>query len=145
MCGKQASDIYVIDVEGAQLRVCAKCARGEKVISKDIPKPSASGQAIQPERRNPEEEMELIEGYGRAVREAREAMKLPLKVLAEMLNEKETLLLRVEEEKTKPTIQLTAKLEKALNIRLAAQPKSEGAYHGRKSDKATIGDFIVKR
>jgi len=33
---------------------------------------------------------ELIDNYGKVIREAREKMQLPLKVLAEMLNEKET-------------------------------------------------------
>ncbi len=145
MCGKQMTDVFIIAVDPAQLRVCKKCAKGAKVIGRDSTMPISSRPAPQQSRGNAEEDMELIENYGAAIRNAREAMKLPLKVLAEMLNEKETLLLRVEEEKTKPPIQLTKKLERALNIRLAAPSKPEDSYHGKRGDKATLGDFIVKR
>jgi putative transcription factor len=144
MCGKSAGDIYIIEIEGAQLRVCSKCAKGEKIIAKETPKQPAPNSATQYIGVKAEEGLELIEGYGATIRNARESMKLPLKVLAEMLNEKETLLLRVEEEKTKPPIELTKKLERALKVRLSFQPKAEGTYHGKKGDSATIGDFIKK-
>ena len=99
---------------------------------------------VQREAKQVDGEPEMIEGYGRAIRGAREGMKLPLKVLAEMLNEKETLLLRIEEEKTQPNDTLIKKLEKSLNITLTIKPKAEGAYHGKKNGSVTIGDFIVK-
>ena len=144
LCGKPTNEINVVNVEGAELRVCSKCAKGEKVIKKENGMESRPKGTAQREAKQVQEEPEIIEGYGRAIREAREGMKLPLKVLAEMLNEKETLLLRIEEEKTQPNDALIKKLEKSLNIALTAKPKAEGSYRGRKNDNVTIGDFIIK-
>ncbi len=145
ICGRPTSDIYVVEVENVEMRVDARCAKGKKVIRTEFQKDIKKKGAIQAQRPKKEDEV-LIEGYGTAIRRAREGMKLPIRVLAEMLNEKEHLLVRIEEEKTRPTIELTAKLEKALSIKLTEQA-SEGdgakkAVPNSREGKATIGDFI---
>jgi ribosome-binding protein aMBF1 (putative translation factor) len=78
------------------------------------------------------------------MKEARERMKIPIKVLAEMLNEKETLLSRVEQQKTLPPEELRKKLERALGITLQESERSEQKVSmiGRKSQEgATLGEF----
>ena len=69
-------------------------------------------------------------------------MKLPMKVLAEMINEKETLLSRVEQQHTLPTLKLAKKLEKALNIKLEAAPEQRQDAPKSKKSSATLGEFI---
>jgi putative transcription factor len=109
LCGRQTSDIYVVDVEGVELRACQRCAKGKKVLRTELEssKKAKPGkpwqQQAKPKR---EEDKELVENYGEAIRKARERMKLPIRVLAEMINEKEHLLARVENEETHPTIAL---------------------------------------
>lgn len=73
-------------------------------------------------------------------------MRLPLKVLAEMLNEKETLLLRVEQQRTMPSMELAKALEKALGIKLteSGQPQADGSGYGGKGEKVTLGDYIKR-
>ena len=137
------NDVYVVSVEGADLRVCSSCAAGKKLIYKEMGEDRTAKQRSKT-RKNGEAEAELIEGYGGAVHAARDRMQIPLKVLAEMINEKESYLLKVEEEKTRPSIELTKKIEKALNIKLTVQkgndePKSGS---GRKGGGATLGDFL---
>jgi putative transcription factor len=144
LCGNSTSSVFVVDVEGVELRVCPKCAKGKRVVYKEEPKRTITKRAIaaKPRKARPEE-AEIVENYGAVVRNARESMQLPIKVLAEMINEKKTLLLRVEQQKTKPSIQLTKKLEKALNIRLE-QPLEDSYKRRFQSDKksgATLGEF----
>jgi putative transcription factor len=147
ICGKKTSDVYIVNVEEVELRVCTKCAQGKKIVSKVLEKGAKQGlqKNYQRERKNDFEQ--LIEDYGAAVKQARESMKLPIKVLAEMLNEKETFLLRIEEEKAKPSEELRKKLEKALAIRLTEVAGTETENTGSRGggDKATLGDFMKKR
>ncbi len=146
LCGRQLKDVYVIDVENVEMRVCAACAKGKRVLRTEMEKPAqrrgSPGPAPMPQRPAREEDMALIEGYGGAIRNARERMKLPIKVLAEMINEKEHYLQRVEEEKTEPTMALTKKLEKALSIKLTEEPHEEGRVQTRRATEATLGEFV---
>ncbi|MGC8495746.1 MAG: helix-turn-helix domain-containing protein [Candidatus Micrarchaeia archaeon] len=143
LCGRKIEHAYVIDVEGVELRVCADCAAGKHVIEE--PKPQGK-KVYRKVGTSSEEQKSVVEGYGSIIRNARERMKIPLKVLAEMINEKETLLLRVEEEHTLPSIELTKKLEKALNIKLAVESSDdESKQSGRvSSTEASLGEFIKK-
>jgi putative transcription factor len=143
ICGSKTKDVYIVNVEDVELRVCTKCAKGKKIVSKVVErtnKPKMAG--IESKK----EEAQLIDDYGVAIHNAREAMKLPLKVLAEMLNEKETLLLRIEQQKTLPSVELTKKIEKALSIKLAdtGEPQ-EKSYGGNRGDKITMADYIKRK
>jgi putative transcription factor len=144
LCGRQTRDIYVVNVESVELRACASCAKGKKVIRTELEsaKQSANSRNARPVHVR-EEDRPLVENYAKVIREARERMKLPIKVLAEMINEKEHLLLRIEEEKTLPTIALTKKLEKVLKVKLTEEPKEDKErFTTRQQQKPTIGDFI---
>jgi len=144
ICGTRANDIYIVDVEEVELRVCAKCAKGKKIISR-VSEQKAAAQARNV-RAAKNEPPQLVENYGRIIQNAREAMKLPLKVLAEMINEKETLLLRVERQRTMPSQELSKKLERALKIRLteSAEAGTERVSVGR-ADRASLGEFMDRK
>ncbi|MGC8647620.1 MAG: multiprotein bridging factor aMBF1, partial [Candidatus Micrarchaeia archaeon] len=141
LCGKKIEQAYVIEVEGVELRVCADCAVGKHIIQE--PKLKKSKKAEKVAKKDNGSNDQIVENYGSIIREARERMKIPLKVLAEMINEKETLLLRIEEQKTLPSIELTKKLEKALNIKLSAKSQEdEQAHSSRRSEEASLGEFL---
>ncbi|EQD48105.1 transcriptional regulator, XRE family [mine drainage metagenome] len=146
LCGNKTANIYVVDVEGVELRVCAKCAKGKRVISKvdtDARKTTGKQFQVSHSASKQQEEAEIIDDYGKVIREARERMKIPINALAEMINEKETLLYRVENQKTLPTQALARKLEKALNIKLERDmSKAEDTAHGNKKESATLGEFM---
>jgi putative transcription factor len=141
LCGNKISEVYVINLDGTELRVCARCAAGKAVIGR-------SGEKVRttPMHRSAlKEEAPLKDNYGTIIREARERMKLPIKVLAEMLNEKETFILRVEEQTMRPDAKLAKKLEKALGVTLYGEQEPTGTVHGRgNSEKATLGEFIER-
>jgi putative transcription factor len=146
ICGKKTEVLYVIDVEGAQLSVCASCSRGNPVIDEiGIKKETIRGKKVFAGRKQRIEAAELVDDYGERIRKAREGMKIDLKVLGEMINEKHSTLLRVEEGKMPPDINLTAKLEKALGIKLASAEEDREGPKLSKSGPITLGDAMIKK
>jgi len=145
LCGARTKDVYIVDIESVELRVCTKCAVGKKIVSKVVEKTNAPKQSYKSSPKS--EEPLLIENYGTVMHNAREAMKIPIKVLAEMISEKETHLSRVEQQKTLPSEELRKKIEKALSIKLTepATTHSENKSYGGGGDKPTLGDFIKKK
>ncbi len=116
LCGRGMEIVHIISLEGAELRVCAKCSEGKRVVYKE--NPFQKEQKTEGRRQDAKEEKELVVDYGARIREAREKLKIPVKVLAEMINEKEHFLSRVESQKTTPPDVLVRKLERTLNIKL---------------------------
>ncbi len=145
ICGRKTDKLYIIDVEGAELTSCAKCSEGKDiidVISEDEPKKSGAAAT----QRTAAQEEELIEDFGGEIRKARERMGLPLNVLAERINEKESTLNRVERGKLQPTVELTKKLEKNLGIKLTSIPEQTTGGTGRKpGGSVTLGDAAVRK
>jgi putative transcription factor len=144
LCGRPMDVAYVVMVEDVELRVCAKDAKGKKVLrTSEDERARTKHKTTMPKK---EEEQTLVENFGKVIQKARERMQLPIKVLAEMINEKETLLSRVEKEETLPSVTLTKKLEKALGIKLVeGEPEAkERVSFENRSDKATLGDFLGK-
>jgi putative transcription factor len=145
LCGREMKDVYIVSVESVEMRVCGSCSKGKKILYREVEMKKTGGpKVLTKSKKASEEEAELVEGYGKKIREARDRMQLPVKVLAEMISEKEPYLVRVEEEKTIPSITLTNKLEKTLQIKLTQQKNEESSSHMRgKSEKATLGDFVA--
>lgn len=141
LCGRGTDEVYIVSIEGAQLRVCPSCAKGKGGV---LERPARQHSMATVRRAVSEEENEQVrEGFGTAIRSRREQMKLPLKVLAEMLNEKESLLLRIEQEKTQPTTALRKKLEHALGITLLSKEEPNPAARAPRqgSKEPTLGEF----
>ncbi|MFZ5500951.1 MAG: helix-turn-helix domain-containing protein, partial [Candidatus Micrarchaeota archaeon] len=61
---------------------------------------------------------EIIEGYGKIIRAAREKAGIPTSVVAERIKEKENYIKAIEQGRFMPTIEVARKLEKELNIKL---------------------------
>ncbi len=144
ICGSKTNDVYIVNVEDVELRVCTKCAKGKKIVSKVVDRKNAPKSVAKAAK---SEAPLLVENYGTKIHNARESMKLPLKVLAEMINEKETLLLRVEQERTLPPAELVKRLEKALGIKLTdtAELQVERNISVGGGDKITLGDYIKRK
>lgn len=144
ICGRRASSLYTIDVDGTELRVCSVCAEGKKILARPQAqkKPGSPYRNARP-RPKTDEERPIVQNYGAVIRHAREKMSLPLKVLAEMINEKESFLRRVEEEKTVPTSKTVKQLEHALSIKLLSEAEEEPERTGGdRKESASLGDFM---
>ena len=143
MCGKEVASTSRVRIEGSILGVCPDCAKfGQPVdpVPQSLPPaPSARspssetrGARIGGTRRRLEErdlyqeigELELAPDWGRRVRLAREAHTWTPEQLGKKLNEKKSIVLKIESGSFHPPDELVRKLEHLLKIRLRAE---EGA------------------
>lgn len=141
MCGRKSDELYLVDIEGAQMTVCRSCSAGNDILqtfsdkAKPAPKPRST-----PQR----DAVGIVEDYGRIIRRARESLGLPAKVLAERINEKESTLVRVEKGDALPDDRLAKKLEKALNVKLLVTETSDKKlFSSQKASGITFGDSVI--
>jgi len=139
ICGAEGAG-YIILVEGARLTVCHDCSGAGKLLRAPAP-PQSAGPS--PAYRG-KAEMEVVDGYGQAIADARKRMGLPLEVLAERINEKHSFLERVERERTLPDEKLARKLEKELGIKLLQEVSSGVAVNVKdgQGKGMTLGDIL---
>ena len=148
ICGRE-DQLYTVEIDRAKLRVCFDCSKSGKLL--EAPRPQAkirAGPQFQERTaRREKTEVDIVSDYGPKIKAAREKMHISRDVLAEMINEKESFLDRVESARTLPPEALGRKLEKALGIMLyeevgvSSSPVSKGEKKG-----LTLGDVIrVKR
>ena len=146
ICGRKTDTLYIIDVEGAELTSCAKCSAGKDIVDTISPDDEKGGARRPAQRSSSAPEEEMVEGYGYMIRKARENMGLPITVLAERINEKESTLNRVEHGKMLPTASLTKKLEKHLGIKLTMVPEPEKRIGtGSRPGPITLGDAAERK
>ena len=88
LCGRKTESAYIISIEEVELKVCPRCAKGNHVI-REVTDGSGVRAGKAERHRTQVSESEIVEDYGSRIRTAREHMKIPIKVLAEMLSEKE--------------------------------------------------------
>jgi putative transcription factor len=144
LCGRRINEVYTISLENTDLRVCSSCSKGKKVLGVEGQAANAKGRSSTRIVQKKDESETLIENFGEAIRNARERMQLPLKVFAEMINEKEGYLIRIESERALPSDALVKKLENALHMKLTTVKKDDPKIHSQRKGDATLGDFIVR-
>jgi len=142
-------------IEGAKITVCQSCAQfGIKIkskpklttTSKDLyTKPKSSLKKVV-HRREIEESVEIVSDYAMRIRNARNARGFNQDQFAQKLNEKPSLLRRIEAGKVKPTIKLAKKIEKVYNIKLIKrideiEPTGRQSHYMKKSDGSSLGDI----
>lgn len=144
ICGKPSETIYVIEIEGAQMSACISCAKGKKVLAKREESVMAEPKRAAHEKVEEGEE-ELYDDYGTMIRKRREELSLPLKVLAERINEKESTMKRVEEQKTLPSQELMKRIEKELGIKLTHKVEQIRSHGTGTGGSITLGDAAFKK
>jgi len=132
VCGKKIEgQPYIALIEGAKLIVCNECARLAS-ISWRLSKRRSKAKAVIKSRplkaikvsppKKLGEDLEVIEGYGLIVKRAREKLGLSQEELGSLINEKASVIKRVESERMIPDTSLARKLEKALGVKLLIKP-----------------------
>jgi len=139
ICGAEGAG-YIVLVEGAKLSVCQDCSGAGKLLRAPPPVRDLTIQSA----RAGKVEMEVVDGFGTIIADARKKMGLPLEVLAERINEKHSFLERVEHEKTLPDEKLAHKLEKELGIKLLVEVSSGNAVNVKdgQGKGMTLGDIL---
>jgi len=143
-------------IEEAKLTVCSECAKlGKDTWEEPKPKlavPRLRAPPIQfraSPKKVPEpivDTTQLVDGFEAKIRQAREKLGLTHEDLGKRINEKVSLLRKVETGKMKPDNKLASRLEHALKVKLIV-PATEGKVPQTKMAKQanrelTLGDLI---
>jgi len=148
MCGKDVETTSRVRLERAVLGLCPDCSKFGTPVdppppapeeeSSRVPSRSHSGGAVvtatrpagRPRRLEERDlyqeigELELAPDWGRKVRIARETLGWNPEELAKRLNEKKSVVLRIESGTMHPPDALVRKLERLLKVRLRASPET---------------------
>jgi len=168
MCGSEQPSLTTVKVEGAELQLCDECKEfGTEVRTESSSTTStkystsnsggsgssgaggtASGGSSggSTRRRDMFDDMdELVADYDRRIREARESRGLSQEDLAKSLNEKASLIRKLERGDMLPSDDVRDKLAGELEISLVEGEDTDDAeWSGGSSTTTTLGD-VVKR
>jgi len=144
ICGRRGA-FAIIEVEGAKLKVCGSCAYGKKILYNldDAGEPTGRRERAAP--KNLQETEEIIEGYGKIIKNARENLGLTRTVVAERISEREGYLEKIEREELTPTFEIAKKLEKELGITLVEKVQASvaaSAQTSKKFSEPTLADML---
>jgi putative transcription factor len=145
-------------IEGAKLTVCAECSKHGKVTWEEPAKPTMPqtyGTPTQVTPRAPiqikkkvitarvDTSQEIVADYAEVIRQAREKIGLTHEDLGKKINEKESVLRKIETGKMAPNDQLISKLEHTLKITLLVPVAEEKVSLPKSpSHEMTLGDLI---
>ncbi|OPY34597.1 MAG: transcription factor [Methanomassiliicoccales archaeon PtaU1.Bin124] len=156
LCGKATDKLTTVRIEGTMLKVCSDCAKfGDNVKAggKDAP----NRVVIQSRLENRERRMktkdvytqeeqqveELADDYGERIRKGREAKGWKQEDLAHQMNERLSLIQKVERHDIKPDDILAKKIEKTLGIVLIEKvPLVKTEKQAVANRGLTLEDFI---
>ena len=169
MCGTETGSPKTVKIEGAELEVCDDCAdfgtevrteetsststkystssSGSSSSSASSPSGGSSGTTGGGGRRDMFDEMdEVVQDYDDRIRTAREAEDLTQEELANQLNEKASLIRKLERGDVLPSDSIQRKLEKELGIDLSMGGSDDDNEwsSGSATGGTTLGD-VVKR
>jgi len=157
VCGRKihGSTIRAV-IEGAKLTVCVECSKYGKIIReeevesgqrapKKAPVPFSARMQKKTVGAKVEITQEVVEGYHAKIRQAREKLGLSHEELGKKINEKTSVLSKLETGKMTPNNMLVTKLEHVLKIKLLVPIKEEKILPGfpkSPNRETTLGDLI---
>ncbi|SHH19854.1 multiprotein bridging factor aMBF1 [Halobaculum gomorrense] len=164
MCGAEKASLTTTKVEGAELELCSDCSDfGTEVrtessssaatkystsssSSSSSDSSSSSSSSSSSRRRDMFDDMETVAGdYDDRIRQAREAASLSQEDLANDINEKASVIRKLERGDILPSDDVQQKLEKKLGISLVEGESVDDAdWEASSSGSMTLGD-VVKR
>ncbi len=164
VCGRRINGVpYKAIIEGARLVVCHDCAVLGSISWELRNKPSTPRSSVRIQKsprmkprktvrpQSPmEPALELVQDFGLRIKRAREERELTPEDLGRRINEKVSVLKKLENQKMKPADKLARKLERALKIQLLAPTPtahvSPKEVLGRTIPKSvTLGDLMKKK
>jgi putative transcription factor len=154
LCGKDVTFLRKVTIEGVQLEVCQECAKFGIEAKKEAPKEEAPVPVVvqrleSRERRGKPKDVydaggtdELVDDLGKRVRDARSKKGMTHKQLAMKINERVTVLSKVETGEMRPDDRLIKKLEKELGIKLKEKVPETLAGKESKAGSLSLADHI---
>lgn len=152
MCGKDGP-LFTTAVETTTLKLCKNCSSMGKVLAGPPPAPvkqkakrAATAGAAPMRAAEPETVTVIVGDHATRIRKARERLGLTQKEFALKLNEKESVVSKLESGGHEPSLDLCRKLERLLHITLVEEQEAEKTVSGGAGmgGAMTIGDLIKK-
>jgi putative transcription factor len=157
VCGRKIHGSPITaEIEGARLTVCMECSKHGRIVTQDeyTPKAKPLGKSsahvpVMTQKKKPEIKVEItkeiIQDYTVKIRQAREKLGLTHEDLAKKINEKTSVIGKLETGKIQPSNILAAKLEHALKIKLLTpitEEKVAPQTLKAANRELTLGDLI---
>ncbi|MGB9675770.1 MAG: multiprotein bridging factor aMBF1 [Candidatus Bathyarchaeales archaeon] len=157
VCGRKIyGKPYNVIIEGAKLTVCSECSKhGKLILEEEKPKapmptkPKATPTPRLQQQRPQESKLasfELVEDFNVKIKQAREKLGLSHEDLGKKLNEKVSVLRKIETGKMTPDDVLAKKLEHELKIKLLVPVAEENISQAKipklEKRELTLGDII---
>ena len=146
LCGKVEENLARALIENVELEVCTACSRFGKIISpvkRLSPKEQHKQFQIRAESQIEEKIELLVEDYAEIIKKKRESMGLTQKDFAIKINEKESLIHKIETGAFEPSSVLAKKLEKILGVKIIEEHEERHeSFKKKKEEGYTLGDFI---
>lgn len=166
MCGAETASPATVKIEGAELQVCDSCAEfGTEVQTRDSGSTStkystgsssgsstssggsSGGSSSGNRRRDMFDEMEEVASdYDERIRNAREGEALTQEELAKQINEKASLVRKLEAGDMLPSDEVQRKLERKLDITLTESGGGDEEWESGGADQGlTLGDMVKRK
>lgn len=146
LCGKQG-ELFRAKIEGSELTVCGNCSKYGKVLGAIRPALKSTDKAATnekyPNEKPKEPEEFILANYSELIRKKREQLKLNQEDFAKLLNEKLSILHKIETNSFEMPLDQAKKFEKILHIKLVEVFKEPDVkILQQKQQGFTLGDFI---
>ncbi|MCS7121303.1 MAG: multiprotein bridging factor aMBF1 [Archaeoglobaceae archaeon] len=143
ICGKKIEKGYKVIVEGCEVTVCSSCKQLgiEKPI---LPKQSKTVQKKRQQKTKIEFEYELVEDFHEIIKKEREKRGWSQAELAKKIQEKESIIKKIENRELVPEKELIEKLERLFSVKLK-ENIPDIRVESKKSLTLTFGDVAVLR
>ncbi|MGD0979317.1 MAG: multiprotein bridging factor aMBF1 [Candidatus Bathyarchaeia archaeon] len=158
VCGRRINgQPFKVIIEGAKLAVCGECSKLGKIYYEEpkqrvaSPRPGTTPRPLMIQTKKPQApkvdtSLELVENFDLKIRQAREKLGLSHEELGKRINEKVSLLRKIETGKMTPDNRLATMLEHALKIKLIVPAKEEKVPQAKLARASgrdlTFGDLI---
>lgn len=153
VCGRQTQMLRVVSIEGSELNACPDCARFGVEKS---PKPKRTtaapvhvSEALEKREKRAQTvdvfqqaSLELAPDFPQRIRRARERLNWTPEDLGKKLNEKKSVVLKLEAGQMRPDDALIKKVERTLGIKLKERPTQSVAPKSSGHRGLTLGDLI---
>lgn len=142
MCGKE-TELFLVSIENTRLNVCKDCSSFgkiiEKVVQEEVEKP------VKIFKSNRKDLEFVVPDYSVRIRNARGKMDLSQKDFAQKLNERESIIHKLESGGIVPELSLAKKIERFCSIKLIDIEEFKiGSGVKAESGGLTVGDLLKK-
>lgn len=149
LCGREVRGaLRTVRVEQTVMRVCHHCARygveaPQVRVRQSQPCKPVIPLGVTVKNQALSEEVEVVDDYALRVKKAREEYGLTQELLARRINEKPSVIKRIEAGKFTPPLEVARKLEKALKVTLIRpiENMTEKTWNLKKPE-LTFGDVV---